>query len=65
MEKQLFKSEERFREVFENAMDAIILMNNDGRIVKANQSACKIFELPMDQLLNKKMTDFIDRTDQR
>lgn len=65
MEKQLFKSEERFREVFENAMDAIILMNNDGRIVKANQSACKIFELPMDQLLNKKMTDFIDQTDQR
>lgn len=65
MEKQLFKSEERFREVFENAMDAIILMNNDGRIVKANQSACKIFELPMEQLLNKKMTDFIDQTDQR
>ncbi|KJD52062.1 sporulation kinase, partial [Bacillus amyloliquefaciens] len=46
-------------------MDAIILMNNDGRIVKANQSACKIFELPMEQLLNKKMTDFIDQTDQR
>lgn len=59
MEKQLFKSEERFREVFENAMDAIILMNNDGRIVKANQSACKIFELPMEQLLNKKMTDLL------
>ncbi|GIN66194.1 PAS domain S-box protein [Bacillus sonorensis] len=65
MEKQLFKSEERFREVFENAMDAIIIMNNDGRIVKANQSACKIFELPMDELLHKKMWDFIDKSDKR
>ncbi|MFT0802311.1 PAS domain S-box protein [Bacillus swezeyi] len=65
MEKQLFKSEERFREVFENAMDAIVLMSTDGRVVKANQTACKIFELPMDKLLNKKITDFIDKNDKR
>ncbi|OMI25528.1 PAS domain-containing sensor histidine kinase, partial [Bacillus swezeyi] len=65
MEKQLFKSEERFREVFENAMDAIVLMGTDGRVVKANQTACKIFELPMDKLLNKKITDFIDKNDKR
>ncbi|MGR3206224.1 PAS domain S-box protein [Bacillus glycinifermentans] len=65
MEKQLFKSEERFREVFENAMDAIIILNNNGRIVKANQSACKIFELPMGELLHKRIEDFIDKSDER
>ncbi|NPC92313.1 PAS domain S-box protein [Bacillus sp. WMMC1349] len=65
MEKKLFKSEERFREVFENAMDAIIIMNKDWQIVKANQSACKIFELPMRELLTKKIIDFVDLTDKR
>ncbi|CAN2252235.1 sporulation two-component system sensor histidine kinase KinE [Bacillus vallismortis] len=59
MELQLFKSEERFREIFENAMDAIIIWSNDGRIVKANQSACKIFELPMNLLLKRKLCDFL------
>ncbi|MDA7026211.1 PAS domain S-box protein [Bacillus sp. CLL-7-23] len=65
MEKKLFKSEERFREVFENAMDAIIIMNKDWQIVKANQSACKIFELPMRELLTKRIIDFVDLTDKR
>lgn len=59
MELQLFKSEERFREIFENAMDAIIIWSNDGRIVKANQSACKIFELPMNLLLKRRLCDFL------
>ncbi|PSA92046.1 PAS domain-containing sensor histidine kinase [Bacillus atrophaeus] len=59
MEIQLFKSEERFREIFENAMDAILIWSDDGRIVKANQSACKIFELPMNQLVQRKLCDFL------
>lgn len=65
MELQLFKSEERFREIFENAMDAIIIWSNDGRIVKANQSACKIFELPMNLLLKRKLCDFLVDSQQK
>ncbi|MDZ5720011.1 PAS domain S-box protein, partial [Bacillus sp. SXabc123] len=65
MELQLFKSEERFREIFENAMDAIIIWSNDGRIVKANQSACKIFELPMNLLLKRRLCDFLVDSQQK
>ncbi|MEI4791133.1 PAS domain S-box protein [Bacillus sp. FJAT-53060] len=65
MEEKLLKSEERFREIFENAMDAIIIWADDGEIVRANQSACRIFELPMHQLIGKKLTDFLVKSDKR
>ncbi|MGG4236853.1 PAS domain S-box protein [Bacillus safensis] len=65
MEEKLLKSEERFREIFENAMDAIIIWADDGEIVKANESACRIFELPMHSLIGKKLTDFLVKSDKR
>ncbi|MDM5319649.1 PAS domain S-box protein [Bacillus altitudinis] len=65
MEEKLLKSEERFREIFENAMDAIIIWADDGEIVRANESACRIFELPMHSLIGKKLTDFLVKSDQR
>lgn len=63
MEQQLHKSEERFREVFENALDAIIIWKNDGEIIRANQWACRIFELPLEKLLQSRVWDFVDRND--
>ncbi|MFS0654377.1 PAS domain S-box protein [Bacillus sp. 179-C3.3 HS] len=65
MEEKLLKSEERFREIFENAMDAIIIWADDGVIVRANESACRIFELPMHQLIGRNLTDFLVKSDQR
>ncbi|NQW95751.1 PAS domain S-box protein [Bacillus stratosphericus] len=65
MEEKLLKSEERFREIFENAMDAIIIWADDGEIVRANESACRIFELPMQQLIGKKLMDFLVKSDRR
>ncbi|WLW70786.1 PAS domain S-box protein [Bacillus safensis] len=65
MNEQLLKSEERFREIFENAMDAIIIWADDGEIVRANESACRIFELPMHSLIGKKLTDFLVKSDKR
>jgi two-component system, sporulation sensor kinase E len=61
MEIQLQKSEERFREMFENAMDAIIIWDNDGTIIKANPAASRTFELPLDLLLQKKLFDFLNQ----
>lgn len=63
MEMQLFKSEERFREIFENAIDAIIIWNNDGRIISANQSASRTFELSVDNLISSRIYDFMDLND--
>ncbi|MBS2968545.1 PAS domain S-box protein [Metabacillus sp. KIGAM252] len=65
MEAKLHKSEVRFREIFENAMDAIIIWDKKGRILKANRWATRIFELPMEGLLKSFITDFLDLTDPR
>ncbi|MGE6631129.1 PAS domain S-box protein [Bacillus sp. NPDC077027] len=65
MEEKLLKSEERFREIFENAMDAIIIWTDHGEIVRANESACRIFELSMDKLIGRKLTDFLVQSDKR
>nr|WP_307337537.1 PAS domain S-box protein [Metabacillus malikii] len=61
MEIKLFKSEERFREVFENAIDAIVIWGKDGQILKANQAASRTFELSEEELVNQNILDFIDR----
>jgi len=63
MEKQLLESEERFREVFENALDAIIIWDYEGRIVRANKWASRIFELPLEKLLERRVWDFVDLHD--
>ncbi|MGD6817486.1 PAS domain S-box protein [Metabacillus sp. 84] len=65
MEAQLYESEVRFREIFENAMDAIIIWDKKGKIQKANRWATRIFELPMEGLLKSSITDFIDQGDPR
>lgn len=62
---KLFKSEERFREIFENAIDAIIIWNNDGRIISANQSACRTFELSMENLISSSIFDFMDASESK
>lgn len=63
MEQQLEESEERFRDVFEYALDAIVIWDKTGRIVRANQWACRTFELPLKQLLKSHICDFIDPKD--
>ncbi|AZB42524.1 PAS domain S-box protein [Bacillus sp. FJAT-42376] len=65
MEAELHKSEVRFREIFENAMDAIVIWDKRGRILKANRWATRIFELSMDGLLKSSITDFLDEEDPR
>ncbi|WP_243385464.1 PAS domain S-box protein [Bacillus kexueae] len=65
MEQQLKESEERFREVFESALDAILLWDETGKIVRANSWACRIFELPLHELLNSHVCDFVDKSDEK
>lgn len=42
-EKALRESEERFRSLFENSMDGVLLTEPDGHILSANPEACRIF----------------------
>ncbi|MED4452480.1 PAS domain S-box protein [Metabacillus fastidiosus] len=64
IERKLYKSEERFREIYENAVDAIMIMDKRGRIIQANNSASRTFEIPLEKLIESKFTDFIAKKDE-
>ncbi|WP_456271748.1 PAS domain S-box protein [Bacillus sp. AK031] len=59
MEIQLKRSEELFKDLFEEAIDAIVLWDQDGRVLRANRSALKIFECSLSEILTKKIEDFV------
>lgn len=40
----LKESEERYRMLFENSIDGVLLTTPDGRIIEANPAACKMFQ---------------------
>lgn len=44
------ESEVKYRSIFENSSDAILLMTPDGKIMAANASACSFFGLSKNQL---------------
>ncbi len=50
---ELADKEEKFRKLFEEASDAILLLHKDGTIFDCNQSACDYFKMPKETLLRK------------
>ena len=50
LESALSDSEEAFRSLFKNSMDATLLTAPDGRIFKANPAACKMFGMSEDEI---------------
>ncbi len=61
MEMKLYKSEERFREIFENAIDAIMIWDKCGQILKVNPAACRTFELSDKELVKRNIQEFVDQ----
>ncbi|ANB59390.1 PAS domain-containing sensor histidine kinase [Anoxybacteroides amylolyticum] len=60
MEIKLQKSEERFRAIFEQAHEAILIWNDSGHILNANPAASRTFELPLNLLVRRNLFDFIE-----
>jgi PAS domain S-box-containing protein len=52
-EEELRESEERFRALFENIQDTVILTDpsDEGRILSANKAACRMFGYPEEEFL--------------
>ncbi|MBF2026120.1 MAG: GAF domain-containing protein [Oscillatoriales cyanobacterium C42_A2020_001] len=46
------------RILFEAAIDAMLIADDDGRYVDANPAACHLFGLPREQLLGRRISDF-------
>lgn len=51
---QLRESERRFRSVFENAMDLISVMDNEGRYTEVNPAVCDFLGLRAEEIIGRK-----------
>ncbi len=65
MEIKLQKSEERFRAIFEQAHEAIIIWDDFGYILNANPAASRTFELPLNLLVRRNLLDFVQYGDEK
>ncbi|MEW5720568.1 MAG: PAS domain S-box protein, partial [Chloroflexota bacterium] len=64
-EAELRESEARFRSVFENSIDGLLLTVPDGRVLSANPEACRIFGRTEEELRQVGRAGVVDPTDPR
>ncbi len=64
-EEALRKSEEKYRQLLESSMDAILLTAPDGAILSANQAACSMFGYSETELVQGGRTLVVDASDAR
>lgn len=62
-EEELQESEERYRLVLENSLDAILLTLPDGPIVSANGAACEMFGMSEEELCATGRNGIVDPSD--
>lgn len=55
----LRKSHERFRLLFERSMDAILISDDEGKIIEVNSAACQLLGYSHDSLLDMRMSDLL------
>jgi two-component system, sporulation sensor kinase E len=65
MEIELLKSEQKFRKIFEDSMDGLILWNNQLQIVDINYSAESIFGLSKDRLIGQSLLDLFNDVEEK
>lgn len=61
----LAESEERYRLVMNNSLDAIMLTIPDGGIIAANQAACQMFGMTEEEICSGGRAGIVDATDPR
>ena len=57
----LEESEARFRTIFESSQDAVVIANDEGVYVQANPAVQAIFGLPPEQLIGRRVSEFLGR----
>lgn len=61
--KALAESEKQFRAVFDNAMDAMIIWDDQGTFSAANPAASDLFAVPRERLIGATIEDFLSDAD--
>ena len=64
-EASALESENRYRLLFENSMDAVFQTRDDGRIIAANPAACSMFHATTEELLTLSREELVDGNDPR
>jgi PAS domain S-box-containing protein len=59
-EDALRESEEQFRAVFDGALDAMIVTDDQGRFLEANPAACQLYGLSRAEILKRKVVEFAE-----
>jgi two-component system, sporulation sensor kinase E len=65
LERKVKKNEELYADLFIEALDGIIFWCGNGDIIDANEAACRIFECTHDELIKKKVKDFVYEKSER
>ncbi len=53
------RQEQRYEAVFHGSFDAIVVADEEGRYIDANQNACELFGLKKEALLGRSIEDFL------
>jgi signal transduction histidine kinase len=57
--RSLQKSNERFRLLFERSLDAILISDDEGRILEANSASCTLLGCTHEELIDMKMSEVL------
>lgn len=58
-EQKIVDSEEKYRSIFENSMDAILLTSPSEEILAANAAACRLFQMSGDEICQLQQKDLL------
>lgn len=58
-----FLNDKFYRFVFENSMDAILITQHKGKILKANSAACSMFQMTENEICEAGRYGLVDKTD--
>lgn len=65
MELALRENEERYRSLFNNSIDGILLATSDGDVLEANPEACRILGITEEEVCGRNRQEIVDVADQR
>lgn len=63
IETELAEKESEYRAMFENSLNGILLCQIDGKIIRANPAACKMFEMTEEEIIGKGRDILVDKTE--
>jgi len=63
IQQELKDSEERFRQLFNTGFDAVIILNEDKKIIDVNETTSKLLNYDKEEILNLSLKDIIHEKD--